>query len=46
MLRKDEQTVDVFKEQMDDQVGLGRAVLQEVIRTEIPHLLDTHRIPH
>lgn len=29
----------VFKEQMDDQVGLGGAVLQEECRKEIPHLL-------
>lgn len=35
MLRKDEWTVDVFKEQMDDLVGLGRAVPQEEIRREI-----------
>lgn len=29
MLTKDEQTVDVFKEQMDDLVTLGRAVPQD-----------------
>lgn len=31
--------MDVFKEQIDHQVGLGRAVLQKDIRREFPHLL-------
>lgn len=39
MLRKNEWTVDVFKEQMDHQVGLGRAIPQEEIRREILRLL-------